>query len=186
MTWALNSSGTTSLTTISQTLTTLVTETTNFGTFVAEFDLSAMANGDLLLLLVNDINLSGGSQTALWKGYFQNVQSVPHKVTPPVAIDQGIQLQVARIGGTIPLNGSGTGGVTYGTVGTGQATTATALMLPLGPSPMVVGATSVVVTMTSTTAFNTSEAIFCTTSSNQCTVSGSPAAFSLPWKLLRI
>lgn len=97
MSWTLASSGTTTPTVGAPS--TLATDTSN-ATFQFIIDTTAMANGDLLLVQINSIAISGGAQATMWEGYYQHVQATPLKAAPFVASDVSVQVIINQIAGT--------------------------------------------------------------------------------------
>jgi len=99
MTWALDFSGTSSALVIN-TETTLATDTTN-GTFVAEVDTSNLALGDILEIRLYTITLAAGAYVQVWKGTYGIAPQINnHKVSPPIASDQGVRLTIKQTAGT--------------------------------------------------------------------------------------
>ena len=129
MTWTLSDNGTTSALTIG-TETTLATDTNN-GTFVLEVDCSNMAAGDAVEARIYTKTLSGDSEIELWKTTWYGVQVNSHKLSPPVASDQSVKCTLLQRRGTITIT-SVTGSIPWGTLGTGQTTAATGLIIPAG------------------------------------------------------
>ena len=181
MTWTLASSGTTSSLIIGAP-TTLVTDSVDNGTFVFEIDTSALSLGDLLRVQINTITLSGGSPIQAWEAFFQHTQASNHKISPPIASDQEIQVILTQIAGTINIS-SLTGTVSSGVVGTGQSSGATGVMYA---STGTLSGTTAQVSMLSGV-YTSGETVWCTTSANDFVVNGSPAGGrTFPWKLLRV
>ena len=93
----LDNSGTT--TPVVGTPSTLFTDTNN-GMFQFFINTSNMALGDLLLVQINSINLSGGSQTLMWEAFYQHVTVCPLKASPYVWSDQSVQVIINQLAGT--------------------------------------------------------------------------------------
>lgn len=97
MAWTLDSSGTQTATISTEHA--LATSTTN-GTFVAEFDLSALAAGEVVELRVKGITLAAGTAGLMWK-HTGAAPLVEVRVSaPPVASDISINLTLKQLNGT--------------------------------------------------------------------------------------
>jgi hypothetical protein len=97
MSLTLSDSGTT--TPVVNTPSTLLTDTNN-GVFEFSIDTTNMVLGDLLLVQINTICLSGGSQLLVWEAFYQHSQLCPLKKSPWVGSDQSIQVVINQTAGT--------------------------------------------------------------------------------------
>lgn len=97
MTWAVDSSGTQAATV--GTTYTLDTSTTN-ATFVYEVDCSALQAGEVVVLTVNGITLSGGTAGKMWQGTYTAPLVNPRVQSPAIASDVSISVQLTQVSGS--------------------------------------------------------------------------------------
>lgn len=97
MSWTVDSSGTQSA--VIGTLHALATSTSN-ATFIFEVDLSALAAGEAVQLMVSGITLSGGTAAQMWSGTFGAPRINPRVQAPPTPSDVSISVSLRQVNGT--------------------------------------------------------------------------------------